>query len=146
MAKTTTIPNVQNANMPDGEILNGTGTGKITIFTAGGNDSIIRSLGASSTDTADEDVIFYVNVGGAGSDRQICRLKIPLSSGNSNTVAAFDVFKAINAAGGYMFPLAYDAYGNRVWNLKAGTTIKAAAASTITSGKAIDFFGDGADF
>jgi hypothetical protein len=146
MAKINTIPNVQNANMPDGQILNATGTAKVTIFTAGPNDSILRALGASSTDTADEDVIFYVNVGGAGTDRQIAKLKIPLSSGNSNTVPAFDVLRALSGTS-YMLPfIAYDSYGNKVWNLKAGTTIKAAAASTITSGKEIDFFGDGADF
>jgi hypothetical protein len=133
--------------MPDGQILNATGTAKVTIFTAGANDSILRGLGASSTDTADEDVLFYVNVGGGGTDRLIARIKIPLSSGNSNTVPAFDVFRALNASSAYMIPfLAYDAYGNKVWNLKAGTTIKVAAASTITSGKEIDFFGDGADF
>ena len=146
MAKTTTIPNVQNANMPDGSILPADTTSKKTIFTAGANDSILRSLGASSTDTSDRLINLYVNVGGAGTDRLVATITIPLNSGNSATIPAVDILRALTGSS-YLIPqLAYDAYGNKVWNLKAGTTVKVACTTTVTTAKEIDFFGDGADF
>lgn len=146
MAKTNTIPQVQNANMPDGAILPADTTTKKTIFTAGANDSILRALGASSTDTSNRDVVLYVNVGGAGTDRQIATLQIPLNAGNTNALQSLDIMRLLSTAGQMIPFFAYDAYGNRSWLLKAGTTIKVACTTTVTAGKEIDFFGDGADF
>lgn len=149
MAKTNTIPNLQNINNPDGQIANGTGTSKVTVFTAGANDSELRSLGCSSTDTSDRDIYVYINVGGAGTDRLVATIQVPLSSGNSNSVPAVDILNAIaSATGKYMIPnLCVDGYGNRIWFLKASTTIKVALTTgSVTAGKTIDFYGGGADF
>jgi hypothetical protein len=146
MAKTTTIPNVQNANMPDGSILPADTTSKKTIFTAGANDSILRALAASSTDTSDRTINLYVNVGGAGTDRLVATILIPLNSGNSATISAVDLFHALTSSAALMPFLPLDAYGNKVWMLKAGTTIKVACTTTVTTAKELDFFGDGADF
>lgn len=146
MAKTTTIPNVQNANMPDGRVQNADGTSKVTIFTAGANDSLLRALSASSTDTSDRAFNIYVNKGGAGTDRLVGTVNIPANSGNSITLPAIDILRTL-VSSAFLFPfLAYDAYGNRVWNLVGGTLIKVACTTTVTAAKEVAFTGDGADF
>jgi hypothetical protein len=145
-AKVNTIPATQNVNNPDGAILNATGTATVTVFTAGGADAILSGLGASSTDTVDRTVNLYINVGGAGTDRLFATILIPLNSGNSATIPAVDLLHAVSGGLPLVPWTAYDAYGSKVWKLKAGTTIKAAAVVTVTSGKTIAFFGDGADF
>jgi hypothetical protein len=118
----------------------------VVIFTAGGADAILSGLGASSTDTVNRDINILVNVGGAGTDRLVATISIPANSGNTNALPAIDILHAV-ASGIPLLPwTAYDAYGSKVWKLKAGTTIKAAAVVTVTSGKTIAFFGDGADF
>lgn len=142
MANTFTCPYPQTINNPDGVILPADTTSKKTIFTAGSNGSILRALFASSTDTSDRAIILYINVGGAGTDRQVCTVSIPLNSGNTTAIYPVDILHSA-ALASY---LAYDANGNRVWYLKPGTTLKVACTSTVTTAKEIDFVGDALDY
>ncbi len=146
MAKTNTIPATQNVNNPDGAILPADTTAKKTIFTAGANDSILTALGSSSTDTADRTVNLYINVGGAGTDRLIATILIPLNSGNTTALPAVDILHAISSGIPLLPFTAFDAFGNKTWKLKAATTLKVACTTTVTAAKELDFFGEGADF
>jgi hypothetical protein len=76
----------------------------------------------------------------------VTTITIPLNSGNSATIPPVDLFHALTSSS-YLIPFVpLDAYGNKVWMLKAGTTIKVACTTTVTTAKELDFFGDGADF
>jgi hypothetical protein len=141
MAKTNTIPSVQSVNNVDGSIANATGTGKITVWTAGANDAVLKSFGCSNTDTASHIVQVFVNIGGAGTDRLIGSLTVAASAGNDGATAAVDILRS-----GMVPWLSIDAYGNQVFNAKAGTTIKVSTTVAAASGKTIDFFGEGGDF
>ena len=141
MSKTTTIPSVQNVNNVDGAITNATGTAKITVWTAGANDAVLKSLGCSNTDTAAHIVQIFVNIGGAGTDRLVGSVTVAASAGNDGTTAAADILRS-----GMLPWLSIDAYGNQVFNAKAGTTIKISTTVAAASGKELDFFGEGGDF
>lgn len=141
MAKSTNINAVQNVNNPDGVINNGTGTAKVTIWTAGANDSVLKALGCTSTDTNPATVLLYFNRGGAGTDRLIGAFALAPSSGSDGTTPAFDILRST-----LITWFDFDAYGNHVLNAIAGSTLKAAVLSAVTMGAEIDFFGDGGDF
>lgn len=142
MAKQTNIYALAAVNNIDGAIANADGTSKKTIFTAGSNDSIIRSFNITSTDTSARIVLLYVNVGGSGTDRCIGAVNVPALSGTDGATAAVDALRTT-----LMTFFEADAFGNCVCYLKAGSLLKAAlSASAVTSGKTIDMFGSGGDF
>lgn len=140
MAKTTTSPFLQQSKHAEGSITTATGAGtKVTIFTAGTNDSVLKSLNLASTDTAAINVQIFVNV--SGTDRLLGTVPIPANSGNNGSVPSVDVLRSS------MLPsLSYDAYGNKVLNLKAGTTVKISAITAPAAGKQIDIVGEAGDF
>lgn len=141
MAKTFTCPHVQNINNVDGVILPADTTTKKTVWTAGGNDSVLKSFGLTSTDTVDRTVQIWVNVGGAGTDRLLGSVIVTALSGTNGSAATIDVLRSTMN----LF-LSFDSNGNRVFNAKAGTTIKIAATVTVTAAKEIDAVGEGGDF
>ena len=141
MSKTNTIPSVQNVNNVDGAITNATGTAKITVWTAGANDAVLKALGCSNTDTAAHIVQIFVNIGGSVTFRLLGSVMVAASAGNDGTTAAADILRS-----GMLPWLSIDAYGNQVFNAKAGTTIKISTTAAAASGKELDFFGEGGDF
>jgi hypothetical protein len=136
MAKTTDVYSIKTVNNVDGRIQNSDTTSKITVWTAGSDDGVLKSLGLSSTDTAAAIINVYVNVGGAGTDRLMGAVPVPALSGFNGTTSPVDVLAFLGLT-------SLDAYGNRVYLAQAGTTIKIAAQVTLTSGKEVDAFGEG---
>lgn len=142
MSKTITAPFLQNLKNADGTLTSSTTINTpATIFTAGANDSVLKSLNMTSTDTSARTVQLFVNVGGAGTDRLIGSFSIPAGAGSDPAVQAYDVMRSL-----YMPFLSYDAFGNKVMNLKAGTTVKVSVPVALTSAKVIDIFGEAGDF
>jgi hypothetical protein len=141
MAKTATCPHVQNINNVDGAILPADTTTKKTVWTAGANDGVLKSLGLSSTDTSNRNVQIWVNIGGAGTDRLMGTVVVIANAGNDGVTQVTDVMHST-----LQQFLSFDAAGNRVFYAKAGTTIKIASTTTVTAAKEIDAVGDGGDF
>lgn len=140
MAKTFTVPYPQTCNNIDGTIVAADTTSKKTVFTAGANDSVIKSFGLTNSDSGAHIVHVYVNVGGGGTDRLIGTVNVLGSGGSDGTTPALDVMRST------IIPFfALDAYGNSTVTLKASSTIKIASGSTL-SGGSIDAFGEGADY
>lgn len=138
MAVTTTPAYPQAINLGIGQILPADTTSLKTVFTAGANGSLIQSIGMSSTDTSNRDVVFYVTR--SATDYQICTIQAPLSAGNTNAIASVDVLRHA------MWPwLQYDMAGNRQLRLKSGDVLKFACTGTVTAAKAITCFADGED-
>jgi len=141
MTNTFTCPFPQAPNNPDGAILPADTTTKKTIFTAGANGSILKDLGITSTDTSNRTVQLWINVGGAGTDRLLGSIVVTALAGTDGAILPIDVMRST------VFPFfEYDAFGNRVMYLKAGTTLKAASLVTVTAAKEIDFVGSGLDY
>jgi hypothetical protein len=126
-------------NVGVGQILNADGTTTKTIFTAGANGSKVESLTISSTDTVDQDISLYVSRG--GTDYLLALMKIPATSGSVNNVPAISGLINTQLPG-----LSQDANGNVILYLQNGDKLSFAAATTITSGKAITAVAVGGDY
>ncbi len=130
MAKTTTAPFIQNVNNVDGSIAPADTTTKKTVWTAGANDSVLKSFGLTSTDTSARLVQIWVNVGGSGTDRLMGVVTVPITAGSDGSTPGIDVLAST------LLPFfSLDAYGNQNFNAKAGTTIKIACTTTVTAAK-----------
>jgi hypothetical protein len=141
MPNTFTPPYPQTINNVAGQILPADTTTKKTIYTAGSNGSILKSLGATSTDTSSRIVIFYINVGGGGTDEPIGAVTIAITAGTDGVTAALDCLRSA-----LMAWTSFDAFGNKVLYLKASTTLKVACTTTVTTAKELDFNGEVLEF
>lgn len=106
------------------------------IFTAGSNDSDVKSIIVSSDDTAAINLRLYVTR--SGTDYLIGTVNIPISAGVGGTVVAVDLLNSTSIPG-----LPLDNVGKRYIPLKTGDTLRAAALATMTAGKTcnINVFG-----
>ena len=128
MAKSQLLNFTQNIKLTATTIVNSDSTNKKTLFTAGANDSIVKSLHAVSDDSAAKVVQIYVNDG--TNDNYIGAVNVPITSGTTGAIAAVDLLN------GTLFPnLPYDANGKRVLPLPAGYIVKVSVQAAMTSGK-----------
>lgn len=130
MAKTTNLNFTQSIKLTQATIVNADSTTKKTLFTAGANDSVVKSLHAISDDTAAKVVNVYVNDG--TTDNYIGAVTVPITSGFTGAIAAVDLLN------GTLFPnLPYDANGKRVLPLPAGYVVKVSVQAAVTAAKTI---------
>lgn len=130
MAKSTNLNFTQTIKLSSTTIVNSDSTNKKTLFTAGSNDSVVKSLHAVSDDSAAKVVNVYVNDG--STDIYIGAVNVPLNSGATGAIAAVDLLN------GTLFPnLPYDSNGKRVLPLPAGYVVKVSVQAAVTSAKTI---------
>lgn len=142
MAKSTNVYSIQSVNNLSGQLTSSTGANTlVTVWTAGANDGVLKSFGVTSTDTAARILQVFINIGGGGTDLLAGSVKIPIASGSDGATAAVDVLRSALVSW-----LSCDAYGNKVFNAEAGTTIKVSTTTAITSAKTIQMLGEGGDF
>ena len=128
MAKSQLLNFTQNIKLTATTIVNSDSTNKKTLFTAGANDSIVKSLHAISDDSAAKVINVYVNDG--TNDNYIGAVTVAITSGTTGAIAAVDLLN------GTLFPnLPYDANGKRVLPLPAGYIVKVSVQAAMTSGK-----------
>lgn len=131
MAKSTALNFTQSLKLASATIQPADTTALKTVFTAGSNDAVVKSLHAVSDETANARVLnLYVNNG--ATDIYIGSVNVPLSSGFTGAIASVDLLS------GTLFPgLPYDAQGKRVLPLPAGYILKVSSQSTMATGKTI---------
>ncbi len=102
-----------------------------TICTAGSDDTIVKAIAITSSDSANRDVILFLN--GSGTSYCIGIINVPLTSGFASSIAA------VNGLGLTPCPwLQSDKDGNKFitlktgWTLKAGMKVAVTAATTLT--------------
>jgi hypothetical protein len=132
MAKSTNLNFTQNLKLSGVKILPADTTTLKTLFTAGTDDSVVKSINVQSTDTAARVVQLSVNDG--TNDFLIGAVNIPLRSGDTGTAASVDLL-----AGTLMPSLPYDANGKRIIPLPAGYILKVNSQTTVTAAKEITF-------
>ena len=102
-----------------------------TLYTGAGNDSVVKAINVSSTDSVARLMSFWVNTG-TGGDKLVATINIPAGAGTTNgNTAAVDVL-----AGTLLPSLPYDSNGKRVYPLKTGTILKV-SVPTVTAGNNI---------
>jgi hypothetical protein len=139
MPKSTNLYFTQNFKLTANVLVNANGTGIVNVFTAGTNDSVVKSLHAVSTDTAARTVNIYVHDG--AQDIYIGSTQVAVAAGNNGTTATTDLL------GGTLFPsLPYDANGKRVLPLPAGYVLRANSQVAITAGRSMTFVAMAEDY
>ena len=122
------------------QFVNATSTTKTAIVAAGSNGSQITSMTIASTDTAAQNIIFYLYDGSVY--HQLCEINIPASSGNASLATGpIDVFRNL-----YFPGLQFDAMGNKVLNIPSGWTLYGSMVVAVTTAKAIDVVAMGGDY
>lgn len=134
MAKSTNFNVTQDIVYVSGTITNADTTTKVTIYTAGADDAVVKSVHCTSTDTSAANVQIWLNDG--TNDRLLGTINVPAGSGNNGTLASVDLLD------GDMIPgLSYDQNGKRILPMKGGTTLKVAVLVTVTATKQLYFVG-----
>lgn len=130
MAKLEAFNQTQNIKFAAVTILPADASALKTVFTAGANDSIVKSLIVVSDDTAARVLDLYINNG--TTDFRIGAVNIPLASGNAGAVANVDLL-----SGAWITGLPFDGSGKRVLPLPANYVLKVSSQSTVTAAKTI---------
>lgn len=139
MAKSQNLNFTQNIKTPGVTLNNATGTSLVTLFTAGSNDSVLKSMVASTNDTTAVNLIVVINDG--TNDRYLGTVNLPISSGRTGAIASVDVL------GSSLIPgLPRDAAGRPVIQLQTGYSVKVGVLTAITSGKIVDVLGGAEDY
>jgi len=98
-----------------------------TLYTAAGNDAVVKAINVSSTDSVARTLSIWINTG-TGGDKLVGAVSVPAGSGNTGALASIDLL------GGTLLPsLPYDANGKRVLPLKAGTIVKVSVPTVTAS-------------
>lgn len=122
------------------QFVNATSTTKTTIASGGTNGSQMTSLTIASTDTAAQNIIFYLYDG--TTYHQMAEINVPALSGAASLATPpIDVFR--NA---YFPGLQIDAMGNKVLNIPNTWSLVASMVAAVTTAKAIDVLGQGGDY
>lgn len=138
MPKTYTCPFTQNVNpqVPQ-TFANADGTNVKTIFTAGADDSVVKAIIVTSTDSVARDIQFYLSDG--TTNFQLRRVSIPANAGNSTSVAPVDCLSGFTG-------LPLDEHGNRVLRLRRNFQLRANMVAAATSGSEVDVIVLGEDY
>lgn len=138
MPKIYTCPFTQNVNPQVPQVFNNAdGTTVKTCYTAGVDDSVIKAIIVSSTDTVARDIQFHISDG--TTNFQLRRVNIPASAGNSTSVAPVDCL-----SGFVGLPL--DEHGNRVLRLRRNFQLRANMVVAVTASTDIDVIVLGEDY
>lgn len=120
-------------------IANADGTTVKTLASAGSNGSIVESINVSTTDTAADTFVVWMNNGTA--IFLMCTVNIPITAGDSTGVAAVDILRS-----GLMPGLPVDANGNFVVYVPSGWSLQIQSQAAVTAGKTIYAVAMGADY
>lgn len=134
MAKSQNLNITQEINTAAAQILTADTTTKKTLYTASADDAVVKSLMATSNDTAAMNIALYVNDGTL--DRWIGTVNVPTLSGTNGTAPAVDLLSGTAMPG-----LTFDQNGKRVLPMKNGHILKAAVLVTVTAAKEVNIFG-----
>ncbi len=138
MAKTNTLPFTQAIKFGSNTIVAADTSSLKNVFTAGSNDSVLKSLVVVSDDTSARVLNVYVN---NGSDVLIGSVNVPITSGSNGTSATVDLLS------GTLFPgLPYDTNGKRILPLPASAIVKVSSQTTVTAAKTITIYGIAEDY
>lgn len=114
-------------------INNASGTGNVTIRTAGGNGEKLECISITSTDTVARVLNVIINVG--GTDYQVGTINVPIAAG---TDAASTPAVSLLENSSMMPWVRRDSNGRAYVYLATGSILKLSAQVTLTSGKVIN--------
>lgn len=132
----------QTINVNKAQILNATGTGTITLYTAGANGSKIKRVIARSTDTIFHGMGIFLN---DGTQWRLGTSRIN-AAGSASTFPSVDLLHFFFNGVLLMPGIPFDADGNFLLLLKANEKLQINTGQTVTAGTALNFTTIGVDF
>jgi hypothetical protein len=131
MAKSQALHVTQNIKTPGVSFVNADGVANKTIVTAGVNDSVVKSIMVTSSDTAV--VNLKVSVSDGVTSRIIGVVAVAIASGTNGAAASVDLLNAASLPG-----LPLDQNGKRILPLQAGYLVQVAPLVAVTAAKNVD--------
>lgn len=131
MAKQTSLYVTDTIKTPGATFVNADGTSLKTLYTAGADDAIVKSIMCTSNDTSTVNMKIVVNDG--STDRIIGTVAVATLSGTSGSAAAVDLLSASLLPG-----LPLDQNGKRVLPLQGTHVLKVAPLAAVTAAKTVD--------
>jgi hypothetical protein len=131
MAKSQALNVTQNIKTPGVSFVNADGAANKTIVTAGVNDSVVKSIMVTSSDTAV--VNLKVSVSDGVTSRIIGVVAVAIASGTNGAAASVDLLNAASLPG-----LPLDQNGKRILPLQAGYLVQVAPLVAVTAAKNVD--------
>lgn len=139
MAKTTSLYLPKGVNNNSVTFTSADASALKVIFTAGADDSDLRTLLACTDDTAAINLKLYITRSGV--DYLIATVNIPTLSGTNGAAPAIDLLNATAFAA-----LPFDNTGKRILPLKTGDVLKGACLVTMTAAKTLWVSAIGQDY
>lgn len=128
MPKSTNLNFTQTLKNPCLSLTSANTTVAATLYTAGANDAVVKSLTVSSNDTSAVNLVISINNG--TSDFVIGTVNIPINSGYTGAIASVDVL------GSSLLPgLPRDVNNRAIIPLAAGFVLKVGALATMTAAR-----------
>jgi hypothetical protein len=139
MAKQASLYLPKAANNGSAQLTSSDTTSKVTVFTAGSDDSDLKSLIAAHNDTAIINLQLYVNR--SSTDYLIGTVSIPALAGSSGSLPNADLLAAAAMPG-----LPVDSMGKPYLPLKNGDVLKVACIATMSGSKTLHVSAFGQDY
>lgn len=131
MAKSQNLNFTQDIANPVKRLNNANGTTAVTVYTAPTNDAVLKSLIATSTDTAAVNLQVFISDG--TTDHLLGTVRIPAGSGTDGATASVDIL------GSSLLPgLPVDMNNRRILPMEYGKILKVAPLVAITATKQVD--------
>ena len=131
MAKSTNLNFTQEIEVVGKRLTSSDTTSFVTLYTAGSNDCVVKSITATTTDTAA--VNLKVAVGDGTTDYLLGTVRVALASGTDGAAASVDIL------GSSLLPgLPRDLNNRTILPLKNGYTLNVGCLATMTSAKQTD--------
>lgn len=136
MAKSEAMNFTQTLKLSGTKITDADTTTLKTLYTAGTEGDIVKSITLVSNDTAAKVVDLYVNDG--TTDFLLVSTNVPITSGTTGAIAGIDLLGSTLLPGSIL-----DSTGKRVLLLPATYTLKVAVQATVTATKVITVVAQG---
>ena len=131
MAKSTNLNFTQEIEVVGKRLTSSDTTSYVTLYTAGTNDAVVKSLTVTTTDTAA--VNLKVAISDGTNDYLLGTVRVALASGTDGAVASVDIL------GSSLLPgLPRDLNNRTILPLKNGYILKVGCLATMTAAKQTD--------
>lgn len=128
MAKSTNLNFTQDVKTPCVALTSANTTVAATLYTAGADDAVVKSLVVSTNDSTAVNLVVSINNG--TSDFVLGTVNIPINSGYTGAIASVDILGSTLLPG-----LPRDINNRPVIQLQAGYVLKVGCLATMTAAK-----------
>lgn len=133
MTKSTSLNIPQDIKSPGASFVNADGTAWKTVYTADADGVLIKMLGATSTDTAAQNIQLGISTDAGVTTRVLGTVPVAANSGTNGVAAAVDLL-----ASSLIPQLSIDSNGKAYLQLQGSALLQAKSLVAVTAAKTVD--------